>query len=389
MGTKRTLAAITVAVSLTVTACSSGGSGTTSSADSSSTAGIKVAEQRVADFTAHSSPMEITAPVPVPAKAMTFVFLQCVQVVCKEIGDGLDEASKAIGAKLIRVTHQDTPETVHQAAVNALQLNPTAVFFSGDPTEWFAAQLDEMKAKGIPVVAWSLNGGFTPDKVRANLLNQDDYYFIGVLEADWVVAKTGGKGNALLLNVPAYPVLATAAKGFTEEMTRVCPGCKVTTSNFTVDDMISGSVATTAVAELQRNRGVNYIVGTFGGLITQQLAQAVSSGGFTNIKAIGASGTAANYQLIKDGQLQEADLALPSSFLAWRAVDVTLRLLAGVDTNQSSKKPASADIANHPDLRAGGVPQEFVTKSLMPSDGQHWAPVDNFQAAFKKLWGVS
>ena len=67
-------------------------------------------------------------------------------------GDGLQQASDAIGAKLVRITHQDTPETVQQAAVNALQQNPTAVFFSGDPTEWFSAQLDEMKALKPQVV---------------------------------------------------------------------------------------------------------------------------------------------------------------------------------------------------------------------------------------------
>lgn len=394
MGTKSMLAAATVAAVLALSACSSGGSddaGGSSGAGSSD--GVKTAEARVADFTAHTEPMSITDPVALPDKPMTFVFMQCVQTVCVEIGDGLQQAADAIGAKLVRITHQDTPETVQQAAVNALQQNPTAVFFSGDPTEWFSAQLDEMKAKGIPVVGWSLDGGFTPDKVSANLLNQDDYYFIGVLEADWVVAKTGGKGTSLLLNVPSYPVLATAGKGYTEEMARICPDCKVETADFTVDDIVSGNVATAAVAALQRAPDTKYIVGTFGGLISQQLAQAVSGAGFTDVKAISASGTAANYQLIKDGELQEADLALPSAYLAWRTIDVTLRLLAGQDTNQSADKPASADIDGHPDLRAGGVPQEFITKDQITGDvtsvDQLWTPVENFQDEFKKLWGVS
>ena len=394
MGKKRMLAAVTAAAVLALTGCSSGGSDSGGGSDGgSNSAGVKTAEQRVADFTAHTEPMPITEPVKLPSKPMTFVFMQCVQTVCKEIGDGLQQASDAIGAKLVRITHQDTPETVQQAAVNALQQNPTAVFFSGDPTEWFSAQLDEMKAKGIPVVGWSLDGGFTPDKVSANLLNQDDYYFIGVLEADWVVAKTGGKGTSLLLNVPSYPVLATAGKGYAEEMKRVCPDCKVETADFTVDDIVSGNVATAAVAALQRAPDTKYIVGTFGGLITQQLAQAVQGAGFTDVKAISASGTSANYQLIKDGQLQEADLALPSSYLAWRTIDVTLRLLAGQDVNQSADKPASANIEGHPDLRAGGVPQEFVTKDQITGDvtsvDQLWTPVENYQDAFKKLWGVS
>ncbi len=394
MDKRKVLAAGLLVGALVLTACSSGGgSGNDPAASGASSTGVATATQRVADFTARSGPMEITQSVTVPKKAMTFVYMQCVQVVCKEIGDGLQNASNAVGAKLIRITHQDTPETVQQAAVNALQANPTAVFFSGDPTQWFSAQLDEMKAKGIPVVGWSLDGGFQLPQVSANLINSDDYYFFGVLMADWVTAKTNGKADVLLLNVPSYPVLATAEKGFKDEIAKVCEGCKVTASEFTVQDIVSGSVATSAVAALQRNPNVNYIVGTFGGLITQQLAQAVTNAGFSKVKAISASGTASNYQLIQKGQLQEADLALPSSFLAWRVVDVTLRLLAGKPTNQSGSKPASADVAGHPDIRAGGVPQEFVSKAQMPtgditSVDQLWSPTENFQSQFKKLWGV-
>lgn len=399
-------AVVLVAAVATLAACSSSGGGkppaTNTPGANSSTAGAQsgatstgvaaIAGQRVKAFTAHSQPLAITKPVAVPKK-LTFAYMQCVQSVCKEIGDGLQKAADAIGAKLLRITHQDTPATVQQAAVNALQAKPDAVFFSGDPTEWFAAQLKEMNAKKIPVISWSEPGGFTPSGISANLLNGDDYYFIGVLEADWVASKYGAGSHSLLLNVPAYPVLATAGKGYVEEMQRVCPSCIVTQQNFTVDDIVAGKVATGAVASLQRDKKIVEIVGTFGGLITQQLAQAVSNAGFAKVKAISASGTAANYQLIQQGQLQEADLALPSGFLAWSVVDTALRLLAGQPVSQSQSKPALASIPGHPDIIAGGVPQEFIIKSLIPSGtvtsvDQLWSPTENYQAAFKKLWGV-
>lgn len=397
-GTRIRTAALVVAVVAALTGCGSsdggGSDGAATTGVSSGTAGEvdPIAAQRVKAFTAHSQPLAITTPVAAKT-GLTFAFMQCVQSVCKEIGDGLQKAADAIGAKLIRITHQDTPATVQQAAVNALQANPDAVFFSGDPTEWFASQLKEMNTKKIPVISWSMPGGFTPPGISANLLNGDDYYFIGVLQADWVASKYGAGSHSLLLNVPAYPVLATAGKGYVEEMKRVCPTCVVTQQNFTVDDIVAGKVATGAVASLQRDKKISAIVGTFGGLITQQLAQAVTNAGFPKVKAISASGTSANYQLIQKGQLQEADLALPSGFLAWSVVDSALRLLAGQPVSQSKSKPELANIPGHPDIQAGGVPQEFVTKEQMPSGSvtsvdQLWSPTEKYQDAFKKLWGV-
>ncbi len=401
----RTAAATVSALSLLAAAAcgsssssTSGGGGSTPAATASagsSGAGngvLPIAAQRVAAFTAQSHPLSETQPVTVK-KGLTIAYMQCVQTVCKEIGDGLQEAANAVGAKLLRITHQDTPNTVQQAAVNALQANPDIVLFSGDPTQWFAAQLKQMNDRHIPTVAWSEPGGFAPQGISANLLNSDDYYFLGVLEADWVASHYGAGSHSLLLNVPAYPVLKTAGEGYMTELKTVCPSCQAKEVDFTVDDIVAGKVATAAVAELQKDPKIKEIVGTFGGLITQQLAQAVSNAGFKNVKAISASGTASNYQLIQKGDLQEADIALPSSYLAWRALDVGLRLLDGQKVDQSSSKPALANIPGHPDIRAGGVPQEFVTKAQMPSGtvtsvDQLWTPVADYQAVFKKLWGV-
>lgn len=369
------------------------GSNATASGTAAATTGSGVspiAAERVAAFTAHSQPLAETTSVKIK-KPLTIAYMQCVQTVCEQIGQGLQEAAAAIGAKFLRFTHQDTPETVQQAAVDALQANPSMILFSGDPTQWFAAQLKEMNARHIPTIAWSEPGGFTPAGISANLLNSDDYYFLGVLEADWVAAKDGAGAQTLLLNVPAYPVLQTAGEGYVNELKTVCPSCSETTLNFTVADVVSGSVATAVVAALQKQPKTKEIVGTFGGLITQQLAQAVHNAGFNSVKAISASGTSSNYTLIQQGDLQEADIALPSGFLAWRAIDVGLRLIAGRSVSASNSKPALADIPGYPDIAVGGVPQEFVTKAQMPSGAitsvnQLWSPSLNYQAQFEKLW---
>lgn len=340
--------------------------------------------------------MPVSTPVKVPDGQMTFVFFQCLQIICKQVGDELEKASDTLGAKFIRLAVQDTPASVQQAAITALQANPTAVFDGADPTEWFAAQLEEMNRREIPVIAWSLPGGFKASGLAANLLPSDSNYFTGMQMADWVASHAGAGSHSLLLNVPDYPVLATMAEGYHDEMKKVCPTCEVQTANFTIQDVISGNVASTVVAEIQRDPKIEYVVGTFGGLISQQLAQAVKAAGFTNVRAISQAGTSANYQLIQQGDFQEADLAVSGGFLAYRALDAALRVLAGQDAAaDASYAPELAKVDGHPDVLTGGVPQQWVTKDQIPSGtindasfDEIWSPAKDYRAEFEKLWGV-
>lgn len=386
-------AMVLLAATATVAACSSAGS-TGNDGKGSVDA---IAAKRVAEFTAHPVDMPVTEPVKVPDGDLKFVYIQCLQVICQQIGDGLQIASDALGAELVRLAVDDTPASVQQAAVTALQHNPTAVFDGADPIEWFSAQIAEMNRRNIPVIAWALPGGFKANGLSANLLPSDIFYFAGVLMADYVASKAGAGSHSLVLNVPDYPVLATLAEGYSDEMKEVCPTCEVVEAKFSIQDVFSGGVATATVAAMQRDPSITHIVGTFGGLITQQLAQAVRGAGFTKVRAISQGGTSANYQMIQSGDFQVADLSVPGEFLAWRALDAALRTLAGQDAAAvASFTPDLAKIAGHPETLTGGVPQHFVTTENIPSGkindsdlDKVWSPVTDSEAEFKKLWGVN
>jgi ribose transport system substrate-binding protein len=388
---------VLVTVVAVMAACGSTDPSAKADNDATDSGVAAIAAQRTKAFTAHSGAMPVVDPVKVAPGKKTFVYIQCLQVICKQVGDALQIASDAVGAELIRLAVQDTPASVQQAAVTALQHNPTAVFDGADPTEWFSEQLAEMNKRKIPVIAWSLPGGFKDGGLSANLLPTDQFYFAGVLMADWVASEGGAGSHSLMLNLPDYPVLATLAKGYNDEMKKVCPTCKVVTSNFTIQDVISGGVSSTTVASLQRDPKISHIVGSFGGLITKQLAQAVKGAGFSKVRAVSQSGTSANYQLIQSGDFQVADLSVPGEFLAWRGLDTVFRTLAGQDPKAvDSFTPALAKIAGHPDVLTSGVPQQWVTKAQVPggtiNDAEFdkvWLPVKNYQAEFKKLWGVN
>jgi ABC-type sugar transport system substrate-binding protein len=392
MKTKRLVAFAAVSVlGLSIAACGndddSGAPATTAPATTTTAAGgdltgLALAQARVAEFSRSLTDLGLSESVAVPAN-LNVVYVQCSVPVCEAIRLGIVEAVEAIGGTLKVFTHQDTADTVQAAFQAAVQAQPDLVLTSGNPRVWFETSLAELNAKNVPVVAWSLPEPYQADGIAANLVTGDDYYFNGVLMADFVTAQTNGQADVLYLNIPQFPVLALEAEGFTSEMRAVCPDCKVTALDFTVEQLIAGQHIAAAVSEFQKNPNINFLVTGFGDML---LGMPDALGSINvSVPAISQAGTPANYQLIADGALQVADVALPTGLLGWRAIDAGLRAIAGQSVGEFARRPLT-DLPGHPDIAISGVPLKILTASDIANPSVAWPGIDGHQDLFKALW---
>ena len=229
-------------------------------------AGLELAQARLDEFTKPITDLGMTDTVPAPA-GLKVAYVQCSVPVCESIKQGIAEAVDAIGGTLEIFPTQDTADTVQAAFQAAVQSGPDMVLTSGNPREWFEDSLAELNEKNIPVVGWSIPEPYITDGFAANLITGDDYYFTGVLMADYVTAKTEGKANVLYLNIPQFPVLGLEGEGFRGEMEAVCDGCKVTSLEFTVEQLIAGEHISAAVSEFQKDPDINFLVTGFGDML--------------------------------------------------------------------------------------------------------------------------
>ena len=355
---------------------------TAGTASSGELTGLALAQGRVDEFSKTLKDLGLTEKVKAP-KGLKVAYVQCSVPVCESIKKGIVEAVDAIGGTLQIFTTQDTADTVQAAFQAAVQSNPDMVLTSGNPRAWFEASLAELNAKKIPVVAWSMPEPYQAKGLAANLVTGDDYYFNGVLMADYVTAKTNGKANALFLNIPQFPVLGFEAEGFKAEMAAVCAGCKVKGLDFTVDQLIAGNHISAAVSEFQKDPSINYLVTGFGDMLLG-MPDALK-GINVKVPAISQAGTPANYQLIADGSLQAADVGLPTGLLGWRAIDAGLRAIAGQSTGVFSPRPLTT-IAGHPDIAIAGVPLKILQKADISDPTAAWSGIDGYQNLFKALW---
>ena len=177
-----------------------------------------------------------------PEKGINVYYIQCGVPVCEEIKTGIEGATKALGWKLNIVTHQDSP-IVQQAWQAVTDANPDLVLASGNPREWFEDQLATLDQRKVPVVVWSLPKVIVRQGLSANLLTGDDYYFYGVLMADYIVSESAGKANSIFFGLPIFPVLELVSQGFETEYKRACPSCQLKIVPIDIMDLVNGQGA--------------------------------------------------------------------------------------------------------------------------------------------------
>ena len=313
-------------------------------------------------------------------------YVQCSVQVCAEIATGIEAAATAAGWEFETTSHQDTPDTVAAAFDTAIAASPDVILTSGNPREWFAAQLTTIEEAGIPVISWSIPEGYEPgDGISVNLLSNDDYYFYGVLMADYAAANTA-TGKIHFVGLPTFPVLSTVQQGFTDEIAKACPDCSVEISEVAVTD-IGTNLPGAIVSALQADPELDFIVYAFGGML-YGVPDALDAAGLMNqAKAISQAGGPLNFGFIANDQHQVAEVALASELLGWRAVDAAARVLLGNGPGRASVRD-EAVVDGHPDILAGGLPLQILTKDSIADPAALWPGVDGFQAKFTTLWGL-
>lgn len=342
-------------------------------------------QDRVDAFRADVTELPYNEPVDLEGGVSLF-YVQCGVPVCAEIAIGIEAAADAAGWDYATASHQDTPETVASAFDAALAANPDVVMTSGNPREWFATQLGELESRGIPVIAWSMPEGYEPgDGVDVNLLTDDDYYFYGVLMADYAATNTE-TDQIMFVGLPTFPVLSTVQQGFEDRIAVACPDCEVNVTEIAITD-IGTNLPGTIVSALQTDPELDTIVYALGGMLFG-VPEAIDAAGLADqASGISQAGGPMNFALIADGQHQVAEVGIASELLGWRAVDAAARILAG-DGPGAATPPPLAVIDGRPDVLVSGLPLQILEAESIDDPTALWPGVVGFQDKFRELWGL-
>jgi ribose transport system substrate-binding protein len=348
---------------------SSGGSSTAASSGSSSTAAVTAA---LAPYKATPTAISVTTPLnSAPPSGKTIVMLGTNNPSNVIIQQGLQKLAQMAHWNYSLVSYDPAnPGTFTQAETTALAKHPQYLVEAGLPLT--ASQLAMAKSAGAK---WILDSVY-PVSVTDPVIGQVDAYaqdaLMGKIVADYFISDSGGKGNAVIEHVPAYPILDGFTTGFANEVKAQCPGCKTSTTNVTIPDLVAGKVASDLVSALRSNSSANYLVfddGPFADGVTSALSAAGLS---SKVKIIGEAADQAGIAALKTGQ-EAAWTGFDPGYQAYEDMDIAFRAAEGMAI------PVALEAQQ---------PTQLLTKDTIGSTTNWSAPTDA-QAQWLKLWHLS
>jgi ribose transport system substrate-binding protein len=291
------------------------------------------------------------------------------------ITGGFKEAASALGWNLTVLTYDPAdPQGPSAAMRQAVDGGADYIAVSGQSIDILGPALDAAKAKKIPVIdMYSTDdvGGAT-NGIYANVGGTPFSQSSAALLSDFVIADSGGDANVLFVNVPDFKILQIVATAVDGNFKSQCAACTVTPLNVSIGDLTGGTVASQVVSTLQSKSKIDYVYVTIGDLATG-LPEALQAAGLTGkVKIVGGVPNTEQVQSLIDGKSAAyTPLGRPAS--AWAAMDVMARLSLGMDP----------DAKGHELL-----PSVIWTPDNVPKPAQDYKGAENYQAQFKKLWGV-
>lgn len=193
----------------------------------------------------------------------------------------------------------------------------------------------------------------------------------GRLQANYVIAKSEGKGKIMILRAPEYLLFKYKMEGFHETIEKNFPGCKIVAEqDVPVTGLSNGKAVQQTQTLLAKHPETTVLVPGYDAMsMTVANSQAVRTKIANGMLLVGSEGYIPNMDLIRQG-IQTASIAVPAEWLGWAGADALNRVLAGETT-----------------IPDQGLGFTVIDKDHnLPPKGQNWSPGIDFKAAFERNW---
>ena len=347
---------IPLATAAALAACGSSSSPTTSattattgSSSSGSSGGVATAEANLKQYEATPTKIVHTGSLSSPPPTgKSLVMLGTTDPGNVVIQNGLKELANLTHWNYSQVSYDPANIGSFNAAIDtALSKHPNYVAEAGLPvTPQGLQKVQSAGAKWVITAVCPVN--VKPPIIAASNGCSNDAEMGRVL-AYYFVSDSGGKGNALIEHVAAYPVLTAFTDAFTATVKSLCPSCKTQIVNITIPDLAAGKIPSRMVSALN------------------------AAGLSGKVKIIGQAADAGAIAALKSGE-QAAWTGFDPGYQPYAMFDAMFRDQQGLPINQTEQALQPTQILTKSNINSVNIQNGF------------WSEPADTPSQFKALW---
>lgn len=291
------------------------------------------------------------------------------------IETNMGKIAKEVGFTFQQWKNQGQPTQWVQGMDFAINNKFDAVdLFAGIIPGSLAPQVAAANKAGVKVLASHYSDTSTPSDPAVAVTLKLPFHEVGEVIADWIVLKTGGKANVLIIG--SDDILATKpyVKTMTDTFEKICgPGCKTRYVGVTVPEW-STKVQTAAQSALIADPTINYIVPIYDSMAQFVIPALTITGHRKDVKIATFNGTPFILDMVRNGDV-EMDIGESLGWIARATLDGYMRNFCGLPSGDVLNVPLY--IFDEANVKSAGIPADF-------DKGYGDKDIDGYA----KLWGL-
>lgn len=285
-------------------------------------------------------------------------------------GDGVKEAAKILGWKVVSFNGRGTVSGQLKAMQQALAMSPNAIITPAN-AEALEKPIRKAVSEHIPVIGIHATDFPGPSPKLDLYMNiTSNPATIGRAEAAYVIAASNGKVRDVHLLDSAYSIARFKAKA-TVAPIKNCKGCKLLKEvNLPLN---ASSRMTSVVSGLVGQYGTHWWMTTCCDGFLPDVAAALRASRIHpgQVRLVGADGPPSAYEMVRKKSYEAATVPEPSTLFGFEAVDAVVRAYA--------HKPPAHFLQ----------PVHIVTHANVDKEGgdkNQYIPPNNFACYYKNIW---
>lgn len=277
----------------------------------------------------------------------------------KNINTAMAAVAKKVGFTFTEWENQGQPSQWVQGMNQAINEGYDLIdLLGGTDPRVLAPQVKAATDKGIEVIASHYSGLEQPVPPGASGVVPIDYFKAGQLLADWAIAKTDGKVNALVIVSTEVNSTESMLNGIKKQFEQECEDCKFTVINAPVPEW-STKIQPSVQSALLSDPTINYVIPIYDSMSQFVVPAITLTGKQDQVKIATFNGTPFVLGLIQQGQV-EMDIGENLDWIGHAIMDAEMRILCGLEPVADPRIPFyifdasnAADAGTPPQLSTG------------------------------------